>query len=419
MNFRRRKRAMHHAEAHAEDGDAPQILLHDQVPQGVPELIDSPEPLRNLIDHLRQQESFAYDTEFIGEETFHPHICLIQVATRERVALIDPFAVADLSDLWRVVCDPAHVTIVHAGGQDVDAAQRAAGRPAERIFDTQIAGAFVGLPWPTSLGSLVEALTAHRLLKGHTFTEWDARPLSKSQLGYAADDVRYLPLAYSRLQEQLQQNSRWDWVLAECQQAINDAATFDPMGQVKRACKGLTLRPRTMTILRELVLLRHALARESDAPPRTVIPDVPLLEVARAKPTTNAELAGIRGMPRPVAEQFGARIVATIQAARNLPLDHDNLWSPAAESGEDRMRIDALWSLVTMRCIAQGLAAPIVLTRAQLATWYLDRRKDHSLMLFPESDWRHNAVGRWLGEFVGGGLELAVRWSEQGPRISA
>ncbi|MFW5740185.1 MAG: hypothetical protein ACOC1F_07450, partial [Myxococcota bacterium] len=42
-----------------------------------------------------EAQCVAFDTEFIGEETYVPRICLVQVATAERLWLLDPLAGLD------------------------------------------------------------------------------------------------------------------------------------------------------------------------------------------------------------------------------------------------------------------------------------------------------------------------------------
>ncbi len=56
------------------------------------EIITTPAQLKGLVEHLRESGRFALDTEFVSEDTFEPVLCLIQVATRERLAVIDPLA---------------------------------------------------------------------------------------------------------------------------------------------------------------------------------------------------------------------------------------------------------------------------------------------------------------------------------------
>jgi hypothetical protein len=79
------------------------------------------------------------------------------------------------------------------------------------------------------------------------------------------------------------------------------------------------------------------------------------------------------------------------------------------------MRIDALWSVVTMRCIAMGVAPGILLTRAELSRWYVARQGGSDAPLFTGDDWRREALGDWIERFVAGEGTLSLRWSDQGP----
>ena len=103
-SYRRRKRAAMHAEAEEAEVVMPEITEHPDIPGGDAETIQSGEGLAGLVAELRSEGSFAYDTEFIGEETFYPKICVIQVATSKRLALIDPFEIEDLMPIWELVC---------------------------------------------------------------------------------------------------------------------------------------------------------------------------------------------------------------------------------------------------------------------------------------------------------------------------
>jgi ribonuclease D len=421
MNFRRRKRAMRHAEAHADGGSpsAPRTMEHQLVAQSEPELLTTAPEIEAFVAHAREEGAVAFDTEFIGEETFHPRICLIQLATTKRVALLDPFELAesDLAPVWKLVCAGDCTTIVHAGGQDVQAAERATGTTCANVVDTQIAAAFLGMAWPASLGSVVHGVTNHRLNKAHTFTEWDSRPLSRSQLAYAADDVRYLPLVWSLQRAQLERNGRLAWVLAESTEHLRTSEAFNPESQVRRAARGLGLRPRIMTILRELVVLRYELARTRDIPPRTVIPDGPLLELARSRYTRPSELFEVRGLSRQVVDDHGSDILRTIDTARNLPLDRDRIWTPPEESAEDRIRIDALWSILTMRCISTGVSTSLALTRSELSRWYLSKERAEGRPLFAVGTWRAEAIGCWLDAFLRGTERLTLAWRDEGPVV--
>lgn len=383
-----------------------------------PELIDTPAALAGFLDHIREEGTFAFDTEFIGEETFVPLICLIQLATTSRIALIDPLAMSEseIVPVWDAVCDPGLLTIVHAGGQDIDAAQRRANRQASNVTDTQIAAGLLGMPWPSSLANVVSGMAKIRLAKGHTFTEWDSRPLSKSQLEYAADDVRYLPLLWSLQSQRLDQENRRAWAMSESEQSLRTSEEFNPESQVRRAARGLGLRPRVMTVLRELVVLRYKIAQEKNLPPRTVIGDGPILELARRKYESPKELEEIRGLSHTIASEFGADILKTMSTARMLPVDRDRIWTSPEESAQDRTRIDALWSIITMRSISMGISTALVLTRAELSRWYLSRENGNS-PLFPKDSWRQEAIGDWLDGFLAGTQTLHLGWRDGGPFV--
>ncbi len=60
------------------------------------------------------------DTEFVGEETYHPRLCLVQVATPSRLFLIDPLTTGPLDDFWKLLLDPDRVVVVHAGRELIE-----------------------------------------------------------------------------------------------------------------------------------------------------------------------------------------------------------------------------------------------------------------------------------------------------------
>src|SRR5947208_4870083 len=137
-------RARSHDSAH-ESAVAPgHIPDHPLVAKSPPELLNTQQQLEALIDHLRSAGHFAYDSEFIGELTYYPKLCLIQTASTQRVSLIDPLAALDLRPFWELVCDPSVEKIVHAGAQDIEPVIRHLDRQPQNIFDTQISAGFAG-----------------------------------------------------------------------------------------------------------------------------------------------------------------------------------------------------------------------------------------------------------------------------------
>src|SRR3954447_16210415 len=141
-----RFRAQAHESAHAGEPveDLPKVA-HPLVSHNPPQFVNEQDQLVELLAHLKSAGSFAYDSEFIGELTYIPKLCLIQVASSERVALIDPLVKLDLQPFWELLCDPSVEKIVHAGQQDIEPIYRNAGCRAANVFDTQICAGFIGL----------------------------------------------------------------------------------------------------------------------------------------------------------------------------------------------------------------------------------------------------------------------------------
>src|SRR4051812_1522583 len=64
------------------------------------EIVTRAEDLAACCKHLADCPVVGFDTEFIGEQTFVPQLCLIQVATPERLTLIDPLSAGPLDPFW-------------------------------------------------------------------------------------------------------------------------------------------------------------------------------------------------------------------------------------------------------------------------------------------------------------------------------
>ena len=237
LNYRRKKRERHHAAAQDEDSSGAPHLEHQLVARGEAQLVTTDADLAEAMAHVREMGMFAYDTEFIGEESYWPRICVVQIATTERVVLVDAVAVTDLKPIFELVADPALLTLVHAGTQDLEPVRRLLGCEPANTLDVQVAAAFAEMPWPAGLEKLVERFAGHKLTKGHTFTNWDARPLTASQLRYAADDVRYLPLVWERLRAELERRGSLAWAMLECEQSVKIPARFDEDSQMRRTLK--------------------------------------------------------------------------------------------------------------------------------------------------------------------------------------
>ena len=272
--FRAKHRREHDGKAHAElDESFHEHQPHDRAADNRPDLIECADRFGPALDLLRDAEVFGFDTEFIGEETYYPKICLVQAATDERVEVIDALADFELNQFWELVADPSLRKIVHAGAQDLEPVVRLLGKPPANVIDTQVVAAFAGFKYPSSLAVLAEQLVGASLGKGLKFSNWDRRPLSEVQLTYAANDVRYLVALAEALDLRLDELGNRELAYAACEELCRaELYVVDPLERKVKA-KGVgSMGRRKRSALNALLLWREALARQLDAPPRSVVP---------------------------------------------------------------------------------------------------------------------------------------------------
>jgi len=411
-------RARSHESAHAEVTDEAQAQLatsdHALAPKGAAVLISDAEGLSELLNHLRSAGSFAYDSEFIGELTYIPKLCLIQVATTQRVALIDPLAGLDLDEFWELICEASVEKILHAGQQDVEPAIRHRKKRAENLFDTQIGAGFVGMSYPVALAKLVNELTGARLGKGLTFTHWDQRPLSAVQLRYAEDDVRYLPAVRAELGKRLSELGHESFAREESN-ALGDPELyrFNPDVACQRIRGASGLSPVQLAILRELCVMRDAAAREADVPPRAFLRDEVLVDLARSPAKSVEKLSRVRGLPRPIEASHGQAIVEATLKAMSLPVAELPTPKQSEESPSDRFRVDSLWIAAQAIAAGRGIDANLVSSRQEIGELFrrLMAKKDVSALPIT-SGWRNECVGKPLLELFRGQVRAAIEWKD-------
>lgn len=415
LSYRTRHRAQSHDAAHAESeqtGSA-NIPEHPLIPRGQGELITTDAALKSLSEHLSDAKQFAYDSEFIGELTYHPQLCVIQVATTQRIALIDSLADILLQPFWELLADPSIEKIVHAGAQDIEPVHRHTGKPAVNVFDTQVAAGFCGLAYPVALSKLVGEVLRHKLAKGLTFTDWQRRPLSASQLRYAADDVRYLPALAAAIKERLDEFGNTQSALDECAAICEPSRyNFDPEADYLNLRGAATLSHAQLAVLRELMIWRESAAVAADVPPRTLVRDEAMIDLSRQPAKTIDRLHKVKFLPRPVIEQHGETIVQRTLAALANPPKHLARPEHVEPTPSERFRGESVWSLVTGLCLSQGIDPAIVASRQDIGQFDRAWAAQKSVEDFPiMKGWRRRVVGEKLMRVLRGEDESRMKWS--------
>ena len=363
------RREESHQASHSPAEPPPQhsIAVHPLVSQTPPEMVQTAPQLAEMIAHLKAQGAFAFDSEFIGERSYEPLLCLVQAATTKKVFLIDPLCGLDLGDFWELLVSPTVEKIVHAGQQDFGPAVQRTGRTPANVMDVQIAAGMIGTDYPLSLSKLLLAFVGVSVGKGLTFSHWDNRPLSEAQVYYAADDVRYLPAARAAIGKRLSELGRTDWAREECAAALENLSLYKPAPETLylRVRGRDRLGRRELAVLRELVILRDQAARQEDMPARTLLKDGILTALSRWPAKELADLDDIRGLPRPVESKYGQQIVEVTAKALALPEDQ---W-PVAEPFEDpaiRPLVDKMLADINQLCLDKSVAPSLIASRKEL-----------------------------------------------------
>lgn len=369
--------------------------------------IDTPAALSDLCRRIRDSRWICVDTEFMRDKTYFPQLCLLQVATVDMVACIDPLAIADLDPLLDILYDGSIIKVMHAARQDLEIFFHLRGELPKPLFDTQIAAALLYHTDQIGYGALVERMLGVQLDKAHTRTDWCMRPLNPEQLRYAADDVRYLARIYVAQREILQQQDRLHWLDEDFAELTDTSLyTVEPM---QAWCRIKETRPPLqgvqLAVLQALAAWREERALQRNKPRRWILRDELLTELARAMPTTRDDLAKIRGLEPALLNKVGNELLRVIARSRQTPRE---AWpepeprlilSPAQEA-----LVDAMMALVRLRAHEQGISPAMLATRKDLERVVAGAKQVSVLR-----GWRGAMVGHELQKLLQGELSLGVR----------
>ncbi|MBO9709996.1 MAG: ribonuclease D [Caulobacter sp.] len=325
--------------------------------------------LAAFCNELKGQPFIAVDTEFMRETTYWPKLCLIQVASSETEACIDPLADGiDLSPLLDVLRDTSILKVFHAARQDVEIFNNLNAMPTP-LFDTQVAGMAAGFGEQIAYDALVRQMLKIELDKSSRFTDWARRPLSDSQLTYAIADVTHLATLFPILRDRLEKAGRLAWVEEEMK-ALNDPAAYDvdPEKAWRR------LRPRKtsakyLAVFKAVAAWRERTAQTRDQPRGRILKDEAIDELAAQAPTSLDALNNLRSVPKGFGgSKFGPDLLAAIKTALADPEGYAPVLEksgppPPASAGAV---VELLKVLLKARAEEAGVASKLIATVSDL-----------------------------------------------------
>jgi ribonuclease D len=319
--------------------------------------------LDELVRSVQRSSEVALDTEFHGERTYVPLLMLLQLATRDAIHLIDPLARLDLAPLFAELSRPELTVVGHALRNDVEILVLRHGVQLSGLFDTQVAASLLGYGPQVGLVALMSRLGLAELDKSHQLADWSRRPLPERQARYAADDVRFLLLAYDVLHEQLRAKSRLGWLHEECE-SIAEPRQYvrDPEQAWKRLRRRGRLEPEQAGVLRAVAAERERLAAELDRVPHFLIPDEVLFTLAAAVPRSLSELRAHRGLAHEAVIAHAERFMGAVE--RGMLEPRPPRAAPPGSMGKDM--VDRLLERVREVAEAHDLSPGLLIPRKSI-----------------------------------------------------
>lgn len=240
----------------------------------------------------------AVDTEADSFHHYREKVCLVQLTSGNRHALVDPLAGVDLEALRIPLADANQRKILHGADYDVRLLQRDFDLTIRNLYDTSIAARLTGEAG-TGLAALLEKYLGVTLDKSHQRADWSLRPMSAPMRDYASADTRHLEALADILDANAQRLGRAAWVQEECQrtETVRWRDRRQEEAEPFRRVKGIDALDRAgLAVLREAWTWREELASQRDRPVFRVLRDESLIALVQARPATTDGLAKIPGL---------------------------------------------------------------------------------------------------------------------------
>jgi ribonuclease D len=373
-------------------------------------LITDQTRFEELCRHIRETGAVAFDTEFLSEHTYRPELCLLQFATRERSAAVDPFEVRDLSSWWKLMASPDIAVVVHGGREEVRFCLWNAGARPGRVFDVQIAEGLLGRSFPLNYNAIVSRVLSVRTHGKETRTDWKRRPLTDRQIAYAIEDVEHLLEIYTKQSAALAGRARTAWAQAEFDRFVSDLEQ-EPLRENWRRLPGIqSLSARELAVARELYQWREEEGRQRDKPVRRVLRDDLIVELAHRHPRDIADLLATRDMNRSDYKRSAPEMLSAIERGLALPAEQCPQVRRNDKDHDEQILAQLLSIALANRCAQMEVAMGLLGTTADLrhlVRWQVYGDKSGEMPRLMQG-WKAEVCGDLLTDVLAGKIALRV-----------
>ena len=372
-------------------------------------LISDTKTLTALIDRLAKMPFVAVDTEFMRENSYWPDLCLIQIASSDEAAAIDPKADGlDMKPLLDLLVDNRDVLkIFHAGGQDLEIVHNLTGKTPVPLFDTQIAAMALGYGEQVGYSNLIESMLGHVLDKGARFTDWSRRPLDKRQIDYAIADVTHLATIFPRMVDKLRKTDRGGWLDEEMERLADPSSFAYPPEEAWKRLKMPSRNPQLLGRLKAIAGWRETEARNKNLPRGRILKDDTLGELAAHPPKTQDDLGKVRGLSAGWRNNdIGSRLMQALATAQPISPDElpqRDLKRPGLTK-DSSLVSDLLKLLLKIRSRDTGVAPKLIARSDELEALAGGVRDGLTIL----QGWRFDQFGRDALDLVEGRLAFGI-----------
>ena len=325
-------------------------------------------------DSLKGAPFVTVDTEFMRETTYWPKLCLIQAASPDNAAIIDPLAEGlDLGPFLDVLSDESILKVFHASRQDVEIFVKLGVMP-KPMFDTQVAAMAAGFGDQVSYEQLVRQMLRQELDKGSRFTDWSRRPLSDAQLVYALGDVTHLAALYPKLRDRLAKEGRLDWVEAEMADLIDPMLYDTTPDNAWKRLKPKKYSAKYLAAFKATAVWRETAAQERDQPRGRILKDEAIDEIATQAPTDAEAFNRLRSVPKGFGgSRLGQELAAELKRVLLDPEAHaPKLERPSHNQPAPPSVVELLKVLLKAKSDNAGVATKLIASVADLEKIALD-----------------------------------------------
>ncbi|HEV2861838.1 MAG TPA: HRDC domain-containing protein [Pyrinomonadaceae bacterium] len=277
--------------------------------------VDDPAQLGGEVEALMKEDVLGLDTETFWEvSSKRSRLSLVQIAPPSGdVVVVD--ALATGVEPLRPLLESSEVKLVAHNARFDEGVLRGAGVESRGLLDTLQMARFALSLTSYSLASVTEHLFGLPLDKTLQTSNWRRRPLSRSQLEYAAKDARIVLDVYEELRRRLAEEGRLELALRVSE--LRPAAPRTGKPRQKRApLPPLDLTPEEKRVVAGLKKWRMECARTRRVPVYMVCQDRTLEHLARERPKSLEALANIYGLGESKITNFGEEILRALKETK-------------------------------------------------------------------------------------------------------